>query len=53
MSIFTRFRVWLGFICPIHHARTYYDNEYDKLRCSVTGRPVSAEYRQLAIKETK
>jgi hypothetical protein len=47
MELFRRFLVWWGVLCPLHRARTYWDNDYGKMRCSVTDQPVSSEWRRL------
>lgn len=40
-----RLKVWYGALCPEHLEPTYYDESYDKLRCSVTDQTVNSEWR--------
>jgi len=43
MNILTKLRIFYGSLCPEHHAPTYWDDDYENLCCSVTGKPVSHE----------
>lgn len=43
MNLLTRIKIKLGIICPEHHAKPYYDYDYDRWRCPVTNQPVKTE----------
>lgn len=35
-----------GNYCPEHDAKVWWDDDYGKMRCSVTDQPVAYEYRK-------
>ena len=45
LAALIRFQVWYGTRCPEHHAPTEWDDDYGKMRCSITKQPVSTERR--------
>ena len=45
MSWLTKLKIVWGSICPDHLAKTYWDESYGRLRCSVTRMPVESEHK--------